>query len=457
MSFRSRIAVLVAVCVAGVVAALAVVTYLFVRDESVGALDRSLSTATSELQQERGLDKDGDAPGALPTLNPATRLGGASYFTQVVTADGRLAAVAGQTGTLPVPPSVQRLAQSGGAPIVYDAELKEGNVRVRAESYGPGRAVLVAAPVAELDRTLARLQMAALVTGAGGAVGGGLLGLLVAGAAVRPVARLTSAAEQVARTRDLSTQLPVRGRDELSRLTATFNEMLAALRTSEDAQRRLVADASHELRTPLTSLRLNVDLLARRGDELAEDERQAVLNDVLAQARELSGLMSGILDLARGQEPDQVREPFAVDEVVERAVGSARRDWPDVDFAVEVEPWDVVGDPARLERAVVNLLGNAAKYGGPPGPVDVRLLDGVLTVADRGPGIPPAERERVFERFHRSVTAQDLPGSGLGLAIVMQAVRELGGTVEAGATTDGGALLTVDLRRAARPAALRNS
>ena len=110
-----------------------------------------------------------------------------------------------------------------------------------------------------------------------------------------------------------------------------------------------------------------------------------------------------------------------------------------------------MGDPARLERAVVNLLGNAAKYGGAAQAVQVDLHAGVLTVADSGPGIAVEERERVFERFHRSATVQDVPGSGLGLAIVAQAVHELGGNVRADAASGGGALLTVDLRGAPRP------
>lgn len=453
MSFRTRIAVLTAACVAVVVAVLAAVTYVFVRAESVAALDRSLATAAAELQAERGRDSDGDRPGILPKLNPAGRPGAAAYFEQVYGADGRVGLVPGETGALPITPAVRSLARSGGAPVVYSAELKDSKVRIRAEAYGPGAAVLVAAPVVELDRTLGRLQLAAAVTGGGGAVLGGLLGLVVAGAAVRPVARLTSAAEQVARTRDLSTQLPVGGRDELSRLTATFNEMLTALRTSEQAQRRLVADASHELRTPLSSLRVNVELLAGRGAKLPAAERRAVLADVVAQAKALSELMTGILDLARGQEPAAVTETFAIDEVIERALVAARRDWPVVTFEADLEEWDIAGDPARLERAVVNLLGNAAKYAGDRGPVQVRLADGVLTVADAGPGIPAAERDRVFERFHRAAATQELPGSGLGLAIVRQAVEELGGTVAVGESSRGGALLTVDLSRSAlRPA-----
>lgn len=453
MSFRARIALLTAACVASVVAIFAVVTYVFVRNESINALDRSLSTAVAELQRERGKDVDGDRPGTLPTSIPVTRPGGAIYFTQLVSADGRLSVAPGGSATLPVTPAVLQLAKAGGPPVVYDAELQDGHVRVRAESYGKNLAVLVAAPITELERTQGRLRAAALVTGGGGAVLGGVLGLLVAGAAVRPVGRLTDAAERVARTRDLSTQLPVRGRDELSRLTATFNEMLTALQSAEEAQRRLIGDVSHELRTPLTALRLNAELLTGRGGRISAAERRALLADVLAQARELSVLIGGILDLARGHEAVSVREPFALDEVIGRAISSARRDWPDVAFDADLEPTDLTGDPARLERAVINLLGNAAKYAGDAGPVRVRLSRGVLTVADSGPGIAASDREAVFDRFTRLPGAQDLPGSGLGLAIVRQAVEEIGGTVLAGESATGGALFTIDLSAVAQPPA----
>ena len=144
--------------------------------------------------------------------------------------------------------------------------------------------MLIAAPALELDTTLGRLQLAAVLTGLAGTVLGVVIGLLATSATIRPLRRLTVAAETVAQTRDLSTRLPVRGEDEISRLTATFNDMLQALRDAEASQRRLVADASHELRTPLTSLRVNVELLAGRGGELPESERQAVFEDIIGQA-----------------------------------------------------------------------------------------------------------------------------------------------------------------------------
>lgn len=451
MSFRTRVAVLTAVAVALVVALLAGLTALFVRAQVQAAVDRSLQVTMAEVQRERGADVDGDAPGPLPTPVAPNRLGSSGYFVQLVAADGRVATATGGGAALPPTPAVTRLARQGGPPVTYDAEVSDGHVRVLAEPYGRNLAVLVAAPIAELERTLRQVELAALLTGITGALLGGLLGRLVAGAAVRPVRRLTDAAEQVARTHDLATRLPVRGRDELSRLTATFNTMLAELAEAEASKRQLISDASHELRTPLTSLRTNVELLAGRGGRLPDDERAAVLEDVVAQARELGERMAGILDLARGQEQPLAVEPVAVDEVVQRALASSRRDWPAVTFTADLEPFAVLGDAGRLERAVVNLLGNAAKFGGDRGPVDVRLAGGVLTVSDCGPGIPEADRELVFERFRRSAGAAGTPGSGLGLAIVRQAVSQVGGSVQAGVSPSGGAELRVDLRGAKRP------
>jgi two-component system sensor histidine kinase MprB len=452
VSFRGRVALIIAVCVASVVGVVTLVAYVYVRAEVNGGLDRSLRASLSELQRENvGGESGEDGSALLPRLLLKTRPGRAAYFVQLVKADGRVSLPAGAVGSLAIPSSVRRLAQVGGPQLLYNTEVQEAPVRVLAAPYGAGDAVLIAAPVLEVEHTLARLQLAAVLTGLGGAGMGAALGLLVTGATISPLRKLTDAAEQVARTRDLSTRLAVHGNDEVSRLTATFNNMLQALRDADAAQRRLVADASHELRTPLASLRVNVELLAGKGGRLPAAERRAVVEDIMAQARDLGVLMTGILDLARGQEQTQIREAVSVEEVVERALTTARRDWPDVNFASALEPWTVAGDAERLERAVTNVLGNAAKYAGQEGPIQVALRAGVLTVTDCGAGIAVGDRERVFERFYRAPNARDVPGSGLGLAIVRQAMTELGGTVRATTAEGGGAVLTLDLRRARSP------
>ena len=261
------------------------------------------------------------------------------------------------------------------------------------------------------------------------------------------MAELTDAAEHVARTRDLSRRIEREGDDELSRLAGAFNTMLEALDDSQRAQRRLVADASHELRTPLTSLRTNLEVLARGG--LAPGDHERLRADLIAQLEELTLLVSDLVDLAREEEPVAEREVLALDELVAAAVERARRHAPGVEFSAALEPVLVEGVRSRLDRAVANLLDNAAKHG--DGHVEVVLRDGVLTVRDHGPGIAAEDLPFVFDRFYRSAAARGRPGSGLGLAIVRQAAEAHGGAVRAGAAPGGGAELTLTLPTAQTP------
>ncbi len=454
MSLRTRIAVIIASSIAVTVACLAVLTYVFVSLQVNGGLDRSLHSARDDLVRDQADgDRDTDGrPSRLPELQVRSRPEGASYFVQLLTADGRTSVPPNADGSLPATADVLDLARNGGDPFIYETEVNDVPLRVLASPYSDGTAVLIAAPALELDNTLGRLQVAAVLTGLAGTFLGAVIGLLATSATIRPLRRLTVAAETVARTRDLSTRLPVRGRDEISRLTATFNDMLQALRDAEESQRRLVADASHELRTPLTSLRVNVELLAGRGGELPESERQAVLEDIVGQASDLGQLMSGIVELARGQEQVMASAPFSADVVVTEVLGTARRDWPQVTFRGDIAPCRLVGDATRFETAVTNLVGNAAKYAGDSGPVEVELTADTLRVRDRGPGIAPGDREHIFERFHRADRTQNIPGSGLGLAIVREAMTEIGATVTAQPRPGGGADFVVDLRRPAESA-----
>ena len=186
--------------------------------------------------------------------------------------------------------------------------------------------------------------------------------------------------------------------------------MLEALERSQRAQRQLVADASHELRTPLTSLRTNLEVLARGGPP-DPDDRERLRADLVAQLEELTALVGDLVELARDDEPEAPQaEDVRLDHLVAAAVQRARRHAPDVTFETELEPALVQGVPARLDRAVANLLDNAAKWSPPGATVDVRVRDGELTVRDRGPGIPADERAHVFDRFFRAATARGRPG-----------------------------------------------
>jgi two-component system sensor histidine kinase MprB len=299
------------------------------------------------------------------------------------------------------------------------------------------------------------MGLALLATALVGVLVAAALGFIVARAALRPVRRLTAAVEDVTETRDLSRRIETTGNDEVGRLAGSFNEMLEALDESQRAQRRLAADAGHELRTPLTSLRANVDLLIRSnqtGRPLPPHKRDALLGSLQAQTQELTSLIGDLLELSRPEVAQAAAVPTALHAVVQRALQRAQLRGPGVTFLTDIEPWHVLGDPASLERAVVNLLDNAVKFSPSDGTIEVRLRNGELTVRDHGQGIPAGDLPHVFERFWRSPQARALPGSGLGLSIVAHTVQRAGGQVALLPAHGGGTVASVRLPGTAVPA-----
>jgi signal transduction histidine kinase len=220
--------------------------------------------------------------------------------------------------------------------------------------------------------------------------------------------------------------------------------MLSALQRSLDAQRRLVSDASHELRTPLASLRINVDVLAEHPD-LPAAERQEVLARVTDQVAELSRLVASVTDLARGEPPATARSRVRLDAVTAEALEAARRDWPKTEFTAHLDGGVVKGNTDRLRVAIRNLLDNAAKFGPPEGPVEVRLSGGELTVRDHGQGIAVEDLPYVFDRFYRALSSRSAPGSGLGLAVVKEIAAGHGGSITAEPSPGNGTTMRLTL------------
>jgi len=312
-----------------------------------------------------------------------------------------------------------------------------------------GTALLIAQSLESQEQVLSRLGVVMLVFGLLGVAIAGAAGWAVARNGLRPVRSLTRSVEQIARTEDL-TPMPVEGDDEIARLATAFNQMLAALAASRDRQRQLVADAGHELRTPLTSLRTNLDLLGQAesgelGPRLSSETRRELIEDVRAQIEELTTLIGDLVQLARDDGAAPSVEPVDLAGVVENAVARVRLRAPGVTHDADVEPWWVVGDAATLERAVTNLLDNAAKWSPSGATVTTTLHAGVLTVDDEGPGIAERDRPHVFERFWRAEESRSMSGSGLGLSIVQQAARRHAGVVEVGRSPAGGARLLLRL------------
>ncbi|MAU82069.1 HAMP domain-containing sensor histidine kinase [Gordonia sp. Z-3] len=357
-------------------------------------------------------------------------------------------------GDVPFEDVERSIARSTPRPVNNMQSLRTvDNQRVLARKLADGNTLVLAQSLLHTDRVLKRLAWVLLVVGGGGVALAALAGTTVARAGLRPVARLTRAAERVARTQDL-TPIPVSGNDELARLTESFNTMLRALADSRDRQARLVADAGHELRTPLTSLRTNLELLIAASEPgapaMPPQDMIELRSDVMAQIEELSTLVGDLVDLAREDAPEVVHEEVDLVEVITRSLDRVRRRRTDVDFHTTVTPWFVFGEEHGLNRAVLNVLDNAAKWSprGRPVLVSLSQIDAntaELTVADAGPGIPEEDRELVFERFYRSTQSRSMPGSGLGLAIVRQVVTRNGGSVRAEQSDLGGTLIRMTL------------
>ncbi len=507
MSFRRRITIAAAAAVAVAVVLASILTYALTSDQLHSQIDTQLrhrARATSGLV--RALDAKGlsgaafsrraqlriaaeqalgtppgaaagtQAPGAAAagtqsggTSRRAGRAGTRSRagnllsglspgpdqvrgYQQMVNAGGAILARSAKGVSLPVDAATRALAAHGGNAFFRDASVDGIHLRVLAESLGNGHAVQFAQPLTEVDSLLSRLRLILALLVVGGIALAALLGRLVAGAAVRPLKRLTKAAEHVAVTQDLSGRIEPSGEDELGRLAGSFNAMLDALErsmgaldASVHAQRQLVADASHELRTPVTSLRTNIEILQQQGEYMDPAERHGLLGDVVEQIEQLTLLMNDLIDLARGEEPHADAEEVRLDLLVGEVADGSRRRAPETPLLEELEPTLVTGMPARLQRAVGNLIDNAVKYSPPGEPVDVRLHDGELSVRDRGPGISAEDLPHVFDRFYRGAEARGRPGSGLGLAIVRQVAAQHGGSVTAEQAPGGGTLMRLRL------------
>ncbi|MFE2291300.1 ATP-binding protein [Streptomyces sp. NPDC059452] len=294
------------------------------------------------------------------------------------------------------------------------------------------------------------------------------LALLAAGTVLRPVRKLGRATRELA-TGDLgSSRVAVRGHDELADLARTFNETAdalqasdAELRAQEAKARRFVADVSHELRTPLAAMTMVATVLEEDADQLPPDAARAA-RTVGAETARLSRLVDDLMEISRF-DAGAVRLNASVTDLADTVRASlALRGWTDRVTAELPDGVRAVVDRRRVDVIVANLVGNALRHGAPPVTVTVTLAvdDGVgewvvLEVADRGPGLAPEARERVFDRFYKADAARTRSstvtedgsgrGSGLGMAIALENARLHGGTIEVGQHPEGGAVFTLRL------------
>jgi two-component system sensor histidine kinase MprB len=440
LSFRARIALAASGAVALAVVLASILVFFLVRGELRAQLDESLETrATLTLREGVG---PFEGPGGQEYLVKPPAFGEPSTLVQAVRQDGKLVRSPLDELNdiaLPFDEDVIEMARSPEPESrYYDANVNGVHLRVHAVGgFTTGYALLVARPLTEVDDALGQLRLVLLLVALTGIAAAGALGLVVARTALTPVRRLTQTAETVTETGDLSQRIEIEGRDELSRLAASFNTMLAALEESARAQRQLVADASHELRTPLTSLRTNIEVLAS-DHTLPDEERERLLSDVVEQLEEMTTLIAELIELARAEQQAAQPEELRLDVLTAQVLERVRRNHPVVVFRPTLEETFVHGVPATIERAIGNLLDNAAKWSPAGGEVEVDVREGRVEVRDHGPGIADEDLPYVFDRFYRARSARGMPGSGLGLAIVRQVAESNGGEVVAEQAEGGG-------------------
>ena len=377
--------------------------------------------------------------GRLPDPIPVT----GSQIVQVVDARDRVVSAsvnADRLTSLLLPRELRRVA--AGAPVTVSGSRAglASPLRVRGRrTTVAGRVVLVAQQVQTLEESRRVLRLTLL----------GVLPLLllvlaaiawrVVGAALRPVEALRAGADRISGS-GRRERLPVpTTRDEISALAQTLNSMLDRLAAARDRQRAFVADAAHELRSPLASLQAQLDVAHRLGEDTPASA------DVRAEVARMSALVEDLLTLARLDADDLRREPPGPVDLVPLLLGAAGRHGRDgvrVEVVGTDQPVPVYGVRSALERMVANLVDNAVRHATSCVEVGVDVGgDRVLVrVDDDGAGIPPEDRERVFERFTRLDEGRDRDagGSGLGLAIVRELARRDGGDVELGASAAGG-------------------
>ena len=453
MSMRTRLLLTTSIIVMVVVGASSIGIYSTFSNQLMQQVDKGLDSRVvtiAESLRERSQNPDGDGDGTdhnqsgTVQRNPLTDALLPTRFdtvTQVIDPFGTVVIALGQVD-LPISDEVLRIANNPQGGVSRSTISINGDrYRMLTVPLVGGGALQIAKDINDLERAQNGMGGWLLGLGPVGILLAGIAGWWVARRTARPIQQLADAAEDIAKTRDLSTTLDIHGDREIEQLATSFNTMLSALAHSSDQQKQLVQDASHELRTPLTSLRANAELLQR--DSLDNETKQAVLRDIAAEIDELTELSSELTALASDQrlveELQEINLREACDDIAARASRRTGR-------TVSVSSTNAVSvkvRPSQFDRAVGNLVDNALKFCPTPDNVEININGSRVEVVDHGQGISDADKPMVFDRFYRATATRALPGSGLGLAIVKQFADDHEAVVTITDTPGGGATVAL--------------
>lgn len=458
MSIRARLTVSNAALLACTLVVFDLVLYLTLANNLAREFDEALRIRAAEVAAAIAPGTDGDIdpadirPGALEpaSLEDSAEPG---VYVQVLSANGRVVATSGTT--LPTDKAQVRRALGGVETI--GAVGRGDGLRVTSRPvFGSNGVVAGIVQVGQstqfLDATLADMRTLLIGGTAATLAVAGVAGWLLVGRVLRPVTRITAAADQIVATGRLDARIPPpNSRDEISSLVSSFNRMVEQLERSFAQQRQLVADTSHELRNPLMAIGTNLEVIQLARDPQDRDDAAA---DARTEVARMTRLIGDLLLLGEGDAGEPLeRVPVELVLLVEAAAERARRLGRGHYVRVEqLDPARVLGDADLLQRALWNLVENSLRYTPPSGGyvgLGVRQAGDVaeLWVRDNGPGIAPVHHPRLFERFYRVDKARSRRsgGSGLGLAIVGHVAEAHGGQVGVESQPGLGSTFTIRL------------
>lgn len=469
MSIRLRLTLLYSAIVALTLIVFSVVLYVILQRVVISGVDQALVD-----EKKRLLNNARPNPVDERIIDlPATLVAAPTTYFQIRSFDGELRQQSPNLEELQLELPLSDAARAALQTRDYtkDTAVLDGqrwriNSAIIPLGGRSGFVLQVARSLAQQDETLKQLAQILMVGSGVATIAAFGIGWLLAGAALRPIDRITNTAHAIGVEHDFNRRVSYGGPpDEIGRLATTFNGMLAALQAAFkqeaqalQAQRRFVADASHELRTPLTTIRGNLGLLQRE-PPISDEDRVAVLADMSEESERMSRLINDLLVLARADAGRVLRsEPVAVQPVVEDLCRNARLLAPGRLIECSAREGVVIqGDPDALKQVLLILLDNALKFTPPAGYVSISAREAgdhaSIEVKDTGVGIAPDALPHIFERFYRGDASRTGAGAGLGLSIARTLVQAQGGTLGVQSTLGRGSTFTVTLP-ASRSAAL---
>jgi signal transduction histidine kinase len=440
-------------------AALALVTRTVVRSVTISDIDDDIDTLAVAIGSDlelAGLSALESSPlhAGVEKNTMAFRL---EHHSALLLDRGAIVAVAGDLIHRPDAQAAQRLGQHSERPFTtfepFSGQRRQSRFRVlRLSGAARGATLIVFRSIEPTLLMFHRLDLALAAIVLLGVAGSAAILAHAVRRALVPVETVTRIAEST-EAADLSRRIeqPSGGGEEVEHLTRVINSLFERLQRAFESQRRLVSDAAHELKTPAAAILAEAQEALRA--DTPDDQRARLLESIARSARELARETDSLLTLARGDSPRRDWQATDVRELVEHAVALlARRGTIATSFDGDLV---IDAQAAMLERAIANLVLNAVSYTAEDTAVEVSAMgsasDVTITVSDRGPGIAPEDRDRIFEPFVRLPHARKSTpeGSGLGLAIVAQSVRNHRGEVTVTDREGGGAVFMVRLPRRA--------